>query len=257
MAIIYPYSDSSKYSAGGIWDATTAGAIANNFPSLKLFVPCKQTEIGLGYLTDIANGVLLNKSSGTIAAGPDLFSVVPSQAVTSTTITGTLPVIGSKNCMLFAVGKFTTGGFSLGNASTTGTINVIQGQLAGLNDGTNTLNYAGSGGSAFTNDSTIRGFANTVTWAGNQINYEATATTTITTKASVATSSASPGTIAGGIATLGTNWACGSPVTALYGAALFVFNGALPSGLAGDVAWMTYQWSIGNKWISPRLKGIS
>lgn len=252
MSVNIPYSK--------IASATLVPANSTNFPVLKHFWPCNQSEIGLGYLTDSINGVLLNKPTGTISApaAPDGFSVFPNQPVTSTTITGTFQTIGSKNCILMAVGKFASGGFNLGNAAgVVGAINVLQTQTACLMDGTNTLSNASNG--AFTNSASIYGRALAVTWSGNAQSFEATTTSTITTKTGTATSTATPGTIAGGIATLDTMWSCPSATTNLYGVALLIFGGALPPAtfIASMLAWTTYEWSIGNKIIYPGLKGMT
>lgn len=252
MSIKIPYS---QIALGNLVPAT-----ASNFPALKHFWPCNQSEIGFGFLTDSIAGVKLNKSAGTIAtpASPDGFSVYPNQVVTGTTITGTLTVPGNKNCILLAVGQFGTNGFGLGNpVGSVGAINVTQPQTAALMDGTNTLNNSVNG--AFTNSASIYGRALAVTWSGNAQSFEATTTTTITTKTGTAISTATPGTMAAGIAALDNTWSCGSTVTNLYGAAFLVFNGALPPAtfIASMLAWTTYQWSIGNKVIYPGLKGVS
>lgn len=234
-------------------------ANSTNFPALKLFCPCYQSEIGLTYLTDIINGVQLTKTSGTVAApaAPDGYSLFPSQ--NAGTITGTFPVIGAKNCILFGVGKFNAGGALLGKTSAAlGGISIAQAQTTALFDGTNTLDNSING--AFTNSSSIYGRALSVNWSGNATSYEVVlAGASVTTKTGTATSTASPGTIAGGIATIEPAWTVSSAVTNLYGLGLLVFNGSLPTDIPAMLAWMTYHLSHqdAKKTFYPAWKGVS
>lgn len=225
-------------------------ATAANFPALKLFLPCYQSEIGRTYLTDIIVGRRLPvNTTVTTPASPDGYSIFPSVVANTAIAAGnSLPVIGALNCIMFSVGVFgTTAGPILGSATVTGGISLAGPQSAALFDGTNTLDNSVNG--AFTGStSAIYGRALAVNWAGNATSYEYLSTaTTVTTKTGTATSTASPGTIAGGIATLGQAWGCNTNVVNLHCIGLLVFAGALPTGIPAMLGWMVKHVTVNDK----------
>lgn len=245
--IITPYSNSSLYTSGGLCEAN-----ATNFPALKHFWKCDQSDIGTTQLTDAMGAAHLSSATAIqTPAAPDGFSVFPSVANGSPVI-GTLYAPGTKNCILLAVGRFSTAGIIYGGMGTTGGISLTAAQTASVYDGTNTLNNSANG--AFTASASIYGRALAIDWAAGATSFEATTTSTITTKTQTAI-----GLLSGGVAAVNPTWNCSSTITNLYGACFIAFAGALPSNtfIAGMLAWLTYQWSVGNKVMYPGLKGVA
>lgn len=265
MSVTIPYS---SIATNNLIPATAA-----NFPSLKHFWPCNQSEIGLGFLTDSIAGVKLNKSTGTIAApaSPDGFSVYPNQANSGTTVTGTLytPTADTNSIILFGVMKSTSGtltvGFILGDSVNGNAATLASAGTASFTDGTNNVACTAFTG---TTQSVIYGRALAMhTWndatasASHGIqSFEANTTTlgtALSRLTSVATVSAfNPTHFTSWGASNG--WACTTAITNLYGYAMFSFTAArTPAEILDAVTWMTYQWSIGNKVIYPGWKGVS
>lgn len=256
MAIRIPYSQMAA--------TNYIPANRTNFPSLKHFWPCLQTEIGATSLTDIVGGVLLTKSSGTIAAPatPDGYSVFPNQAGTGTTKTGTITPPAGKQFILFSVGQFSGSGFVLGDTSSAPVISVLQAGTSNIRDAA-ARTYSAT---AYTNSASIYGRALIVTNyndASGMQSLECDTNATYTAK--TATTTANDVALSGiplstdGISSLegGTaKWACASTTTNLYGVALFIFPGAIPADYRSAIAWMTYQWANGNKAIYPGWKGL-
>lgn len=245
--IIRPYSDPALHGTGGSCEAT-----AKNFPSLKHFWKCGQSDIGTTKLTD-AMGIAHLSSATAIQtpAAPDGFSVFPSVA-NGSPVTGTLYAPGTHNCIFLAVGQFSTAGLIYGGMGAVGGISLTAAQTASVYDGTNTLNNSVNG--AFTSSSSIYGRALAIDWSTGVTSFEATTTSTITTKTQTAI-----GLLSGGVAAVNASWNCSSTITNLYGGCFIAFAGALPPNtfIASMLAWLTYQWSVGNKYMYPGLKGIA
>lgn len=244
--IIKPYT---QFDSADELAATTA-----NFPSLKHFFACNETSGTT--LTDSVSGNTITAAAMTFVAN----GVVPNPgAAANLAYSGTLTAPGTDSFVLLAVGKFNgTAAIQYGTVASTGGIALTRAQAISLFDGANEC-----AGTAFTDGTTTTyGRANTVDNGGGaawvtQQNFEATTTSTITTLAGVAASTATPATIAGGIAVVDASLRFDSNTTALYGLALFTFAGALPVNTAAAVAWMTYQWANGNKVIYPGWKGLA
>lgn len=249
MSVKIPYSDSSQYDTGGLY-APTSG----NFPAAKLFFQCNEAA-ATNTLTDVIQGSVITYAGLT---KPDAYSVV-SSTTTAQTTSGTAIAIDSP-FVYFVVAKgafpthrlgITTGTYF--NVSTTNPA-ILDGQSSAEARGTNfTLNTA----------STIYGRANVLSAfdsATGQTTYEFTTTTTASALADTATDATSFGTVA--LANPMTNLQFGASGfqqgtgTATYGILFMKFT-AIPSNLKAGLAWMTYQWSVGNKWIYPGWKGVS
>lgn len=252
MSIIIPYSDSTKYSKGGIYAPNST-----NFPCAKLFFQCNEAA-GTNTLTDVIQGAVLTYAGLT---KPDSYSTVSSTTSAQTT-SGTTIAIDSP-FVWFVVAKGTFPQHRLGStaASTSTYVSVnstnpviADGVTAAEARGTNpTLNTVG----------TIYGRAMVLSafnTATGQTTYEFTTTTTASALASTATDATSFGAIAltnpmTGITFGASGWQQGTG-TATYGMAFLKFS-TIPSSLKAGLAWMTYQWSVGNKWIYPGWKGLS
>jgi hypothetical protein len=117
-------------------------------------------------------------------------------------------------------------------------------------------------GAAFTLVSSVAGRATLVrTWNGaatdttGQAQFQANITSTIADLGNAATTGISAFTADWGATD---KWACtDAATTSLYGAALILLT-SLPSDLFVKylLAWHTYQWVNGNKWLCPALKGV-
>lgn len=234
---------------------------STNFPCLKHFWQCSQSDITNKYLADAVGTVNLNAAG--IAAGTDSYSVAPNQAASGSTKSGTITPPNGKQFMLFSVGKFGANGFTLGDTSSGPGIN--------LNQGASNSVAAASGklypGTAMTNSSSIYGRALIVTNYNSATGMQTLqCDTSATYTAETATTTAND-SLASGVALSADNlaslegasnkWACSATVTSLYGAALFIFANGLPSDYRSAIAWMTYQWSIGNKVIYPGWYSIA
>ncbi|MCR4319747.1 MAG: hypothetical protein NUV74_05350 [Candidatus Brocadiaceae bacterium] len=260
MSLILPFSDSSQYVTGGIYAPTAA-----NFPACKHFWSCPQSDIGkdfgsgTGGLTDLMGRAHLLKSSGVALAAPaspDGFSVFPNQANGGTTVQGTLSVpTGTQATLLVSVVETNaTAGFILGDY-TLGNV-VLMTAANNVGDSDTTAN-----GTAFTLVSAKVGRATLVrTWNAlgaattGQAQFESNLTSTITDLGDAATTGVPIFTAWGAT----DQWACASTNTKLYGVALFIFA-SIPSDafVKSLLAWITYQWANGNKWLPPQLKGVS
>lgn len=250
--------------------STEYGAmLAADYPCVKHLWQCNQSEIGLGYLTDIVQGVLLNKSSGTVAApaAPDGFSVYPNHTAATTAITGTLQAPNGSPFMFFQVAIATTGGIALGDTVATNGPGIGLARTAANAIVTNTP--AVYPGTAWTTaDTTIMGralFVSNYNSASGMQTFSANATSTNTAHAATTTADSTPTTpealSANPLASLdgSTNkWACGTGVQNLYMAGLFIFTTApTATQVQSWLAWMTYYASIGKKYVPPSMKGIA
>lgn len=246
--IIHPYTNSKNYqSTGATWSANST-----NFPACKLFFPCNEAA-ATNTLTDTQQGASLACATLT---KPDAFSIT-SATTTGQTSTGTNFNLDTP-FLLFAVAKGAFPNIRLG-ISTAGYASLITATPTVDNGGAETCR-----GTAFTLNTagTIYGRANVITAfnsATGQTTYEFTTTSTASALANTptdATNFATSALTTDGVFTFGASgWQQGTG-TAIYGMAFFKFS-AIPSNLKSALAWMTYQWSIGNKWIYPGWKGVS
>lgn len=250
--IFHPYSESIQFASGGRWDCSSKSAITTNFPAVKHWFPISETSGST--IADRAGGLTCTLTAPTWGTANAVVPA-PGGAANNAISGGTLTAPGASPFILMMVGKFTTtANLVWGTSGTAGGISLTQAATAALYDGTNTL-----AGTAFTSGgSTIYGRGNACDWT-NQQNFEATTTTTSTALTAVACSTATPGTIAGGIAAVDQSIRFDANCTALYGILFIKFAGSLPSAtfLKSMVAWHTYQWANGNKWLYPGLKDIS
>ena len=251
MSLILPFSDTGQHASGGIWDATTAAAIAANFPCVKHF--WRITETSGSTITDTAGGRICTLTSPTWGTANAVVPA-PGGASNSAITGGALTNPGTSPIILMGVGKFNSTNALIYGSNGLGAVSLSKAATTSLTDGNNTL-----AGTAFTDGTTtIYGRANACDWT-NQQNFEATATATITALAAVATTAATPASIAGGIADIDEVLRFDANTTALYGLMFIKFAGTLPNAafIKSMLAWHTYQWSNGNKWIYPGLKGVA
>ena len=237
---------------------------ATNFPALKHFWKCKETS-GNTLVDAIAGNNLTNSMTGgnlmsfaTDANG--VTYVVPKTGATagSRSRSGTFATVSTgQYAILLAAGTFgLTAGFALGDAVNAQSVSIAQ-SGAVLNDVGGATTYPGVP-VVFSSNATPYGRAtifklNTAATIG-VITLETNLTTTTVLKNQLETTGLTAFDMNG---TAGANcWQCPVATTALYGAAFFVFS-ALPENYMSALAWTAYQWSKGNKVISPDLLGIS
>ena len=251
MAIIHPYSDSTKYATGGIWEPTAA-----NFPGVPHFFKCDEAATTLTVSDSIGNVVL---------SGPTAFAKTDNYSIKITTgadraSAGTWTTFPTAGFGLFMVGKLGTGNVSIGGATNSDYITLTgSASNAVMVNTVNTGIYTGTN-FTLTTAGTIYGRANVVSafnTTSGQTTYEFTTTTTASALANTSTSATSSGgtamTAGPAFGTGATTWNLAANID-VYGILIFKFA-AIPSDLKAALAWMTYQWSIGNKWIYPGWKG--
>lgn len=244
---IYPYS--------GLASFGQIPVSAANFPCLKHFFPCSETSGTT--ITDTIGGVT-STFTGLAVSG----NGITSTAINNTT-SGTFTAFGTNPFIIFAVGKFGTGVIRIGTA--VGVQATLTGAAGGavLTDGV-AINIIMSD-FALKTAATIYGRAIVVsavnTASTGSRTYEANTSSTVTALTATPTDATNTG---GGALTSMPAISTGSaglamPIgTALHGIAMFQFA-TMPAAatLNAAFAWMTYQWSIGNKSIYPGFKGLS
>ena len=251
--IIHPYTNSKNYqSTGATWSANST-----NFPACKLFFPCNEIAASTT-LVDTQQYATLAVASLTRTTNTfGIKTTSGAKTTTGTSITLDAPFF------LFAVcdggGTYPTitiGGASGGTqiALNTGGPSITDGTSGAVATGTIfTLNTA----------SNIYGRANVLT-AFNSSTGQTTYEFTTTSTASALANTATDVTSAGGVAltnplssfNFGASGWNPSSTNGIYGIAFFKFA-TIPTNLKSGLAWMTYQWSIGNKWLYPAWKGVS
>lgn len=252
MSLILPFSDSGQHSSGGIWYPDTT-----NFPALKHFFPCTEASGGTT-ITDTIGGATIACSSGTIATTTT--NAVRMGSSSNLTTAGTWFNPNTSPFVAFIVYQ------GVGAGVTTVRMGTAAGNRFNWNTTNPTVIDAGLGATATGTTYTLN-TANTIygramaihayNSATGQTTYECDTGSTITALASTATNGApaltSFGQLSSGAA--GASWATAQ---ATYGVAIFQFT-ANPSAalIKSALAWMTYQWSNGNKWIYPGFKGVA
>lgn len=249
--IISPYSDSSLFSSNGRWEPTAA-----NFPRVKHFWNCEETSADSS-LTDTINGVELTAAS--LARTSDTFGITTT--LTSQETSGTYALDGTKPFAMMTVCHAATMGIRIGKLTTDQANIIIRDATSAtaplVDDGatsrpgtdyTNLLAASTTYGRAI-GIKTFNDAAGLLTFecdtGSNLYPLAAAASTTIAT---FPNSGDTFETGAGG-------WSAGGTGN-LYGIAIFEFD-SWPDDFDDALAWMTYQWSIGNKWIYPGWRGLS
>lgn len=226
---------------------------AANFPCLRAFFPC--TETSGATLTDTIGGVTLACAG---LSNSNAFSVRTTTGTPQAMI-GSLPAPGTTPFIVFAVGEFDTGNFRLGD-STLPTVRLT----AASPTVQNSLGLESANGTAFalTTASTVYGRAMVIsaynTASTGQRTYEAPLTAVPTALTATPTDATNASVLPlPSMGSMSTAWTMASGKN-LYGIALFTFT-VMPAAasLQSAFAWMTKQWSIGNKAIYPAWKGIS
>lgn len=235
--------------------ATESQNIATDFAFVKHLFKCNEAA-GTTTITDSVGDLVI--SSGALTK-PNANSVqLP--VTTSVTTSGTQVAASGKFPVVFAVAEFSnTANFKIGTSA----------QYVNLKTSNPTVSDTPTGATSIgttytlTTAATIYGRAfvvnayNTATGLQTyQFNTTDTATALATTPSDA---TATPGGIAltdfAGIGTgaSGFQFAAAAPI---YGICVMYFT-TIPSNLKAGLAWMTYQWSIGNKVIYPGFKGLS
>ena len=242
--ILHPYSDTTKFASGGIWEPTLA-----NFPCLRNWWKAEEAQ-GAATLVDAIAG---NNLTATISRTGDGFGVDFTSTISR--LSGTMGTI-STPFLFMAVGKFPTGtGLFLQDQTTGASMNLQT--LGGA------VSVAGtplpSPLTVFTADTTTRGralivsaFSSATGFSQVEVDTSATKTATLDKDISGASAVTSiPMTTAND-----TLFSYPANATALYGAAIFTFA-AIPGNWQSAVAWMTNEWAAGRKVIYPGWKGVS
>jgi hypothetical protein len=250
MSLIRSWKDFSGHAAGGPWDATTADAIAANFPCVELFFPCNEAAAS-AVLTDIVQGATLSVASLTRTA--DGFGIKTTSGAKNTT--GTDIALDSP-FMYFVVGDGSAFPPSSFGAATGVVINLATAAPFILGPASA---YQATG-TAFTLHYGRANVLSAFNTSTGQTTYQCNITDTSTALANTPTDATS----AGGVALtdplddliFGASGWNPAGTGGIYGIMFAKFT-TIPTNILSILAWQTYQWANGNKWICPALKGVS
>lgn len=236
-----------------------------NFPACKFFVQCTQDDIQNKYLTDIMGGVRLLAPN--IIQGSDVFSIKPNLSGGGSKI-GTFPPPAGNPFIYLEVGKFGTGQ-PLGDGSLTlgdkvnGPAIYLSSSSSALLIGSDGWSYGGGPVSAtsaaigramvVTNYNSATGSQYLECYPGTNGVFTAfTSGRTDQTIDPVVT----PLVLNTLESSTATKWSSSSAIDGIYGAALFIFQTAIPYDYVSAISSMVQQWVLGNKSIYSGWKGV-
>lgn len=232
--------------------------VSADFPAVKHFFQCDEAA-GTNTLSDVVGDVVINFAG--LTRSTDGFAVESTSTAAQVT-SGTWSAPGTKPFVLFAVGAFSaaTNGVLFGSA--TGSNITLKGTAPAVTNSTLGAVCSATAATLVTAD-TIYGRAmvisayNTLT---GQALYEFNTTNTATALTATPTDNTSIGSTAlteMAALTMGANaFQLQGTSSKLYGVCFMEFT-TLPADLLAGLAWMAYQWSVGNKVIYPAWRGLS
>jgi hypothetical protein len=240
---------------------------ADLFPACKHFFPCDEL-VGAGSLRDAIGGVVMSLNAG-VGAGtstpqklinPNAYSVgIPLQASNQSLVSGEWAAIGTKTVTVLVVADFGLLGFFGFGRSATGSAEImVRGNSIGptVSDGTNVVTAT-----AITDAGAGVAYAAgcTFDFGGNAVSFQTDANNVYSANVAVAMSSGTPGAVTAITLPAYTSMAGIdlTPVAALYGAAMFVWDGTPPSDFSLAIPWMAKAWQRGIKTIYPGWIGMT
>lgn len=250
MSLIIPVSDSARFGTGGIWAPTSA-----NFPCAKNFLQMKEPSGNSLY--DVIKEVSVTGLTGTISSADSGKGISLSTNSTNiATPAGYWGAIGTFASMFMTVQQI-VGAVSSAHVLRAG---LTTGARIGLHTATNGLTFNDGTASFLATPTGIASgakvaLAATNFFSGGNANpvIKAYDFSDFSYTSVAATPAASTGiTISDGLTINGV-----TVLSAVYGQALFVFAGGLPTDIDVAIKWMAHHWALGNKWIYPAWKGLA
>lgn len=238
-----------------------------NFPACKHFWQFTQADIVAKRLTDVMGGLVLNAPNITVGTVPG--SARPNSGSNDGIISGSLYVPAGKPLIWLTCGKWGSGtilgegAFVYGDkingpciraGQTSGTPRTLVGNDGSYYVGPDFTTTSAAIGRAVivTNYNSATGFQGIEIPLGRPWNYSALAAASTAVNSVPAAVPLNFNTFAPAIP-----WTCTNTTEAVFAAALFVFNTALPPDYPTACSWMVNAWAANDKQIYPPWAGLT